>query len=114
MKVEINSQTLELHYSMRIYIIYEQMTDKSINPSDFDKMTNVITLLYATILATLQYNRKPASLDWNDYIDWLDTHNDVIVEFSEWFIQQVEAQKSAEPVKETKKGALPRKKKSIA
>lgn len=110
MKIKIKDQTLDLHYSMRIYIIYEQMTDKSIDPSDFNKMTNVITLLYATILATLQYNRLPASLDWNDFIDWVDEQGDnLIVDFSNWFMTEVNAQKSAEPVKEQKKGVVKKK-----
>lgn len=113
MKVTIKNQTLDLHYSMRIYIIYEQMMDKSIDPADFNKMTNVITLLYATILATLQYKRLPASLDWNDFVDWVDEQGDsLIIDFSNWFISEVNAQKSAEPIKEPKKGTT--KKKSSA
>lgn len=112
MKVTIKEQELDLHYSMRIYIIYESMTDKSISPEDFNKMTNVITLLYATIIATLQYNRLTASLDWNDYIDWLDEQGDkLLVDFTDWFVKEVESQKSAEPIKEPKKGAGKTKKK---
>lgn len=110
MKVKINSQEIELHYSNRIYIIYEQMMDKSIDPSDFNKITNILTLLYATILGTLQYKRLPASLDWNDYMDWVDTQANIIEEFSEWFVKETQAQKSPEPIKENK-DKLPRKKK---
>ncbi len=100
MKVNIKDQELELHYSLRIYIIYENMTDKTIEPEDFYKMTNVITLLYATIVASLQYYRQPASLDWNDYMDWIDNQGGekILLEFSQWFVKESEAQKSMEPI----------------
>ncbi len=111
MKIQINEQELELHYSLRIYIIYENMTDKSIEPDDFFKMTNVITLLYAAIVASLQYYRKPASLDWNDYMDWLDTQggDKILVEFANWFGKESEAQKSMEPILTSENGTKKKK-----
>lgn len=115
MKVSINNKELELRYSMRIYIIYEAMMDKSIEPQDFDKTTNVITLLYATILATMQYNRESEKLSWDDFMDWVDEQGpQILFDFATWFSKTVEAQKSAEPVLEQSKKQKGIKKKSNA
>ena len=89
MKVNIKGKELELHYSMRIYMVYETLTGKSISFSE-TYCSTLISLFYSAILATMQYNRMNLDLDWDSYMDWLDEQKpDILNEFSEWFIQCV-------------------------
>ena len=89
MKVNIKGKELDLHYSMRIYMVYETLTGKSISFGE-TYCSTLISLLYSAILATMQYKRMNLDLDWDSYMDWLDAQKpDILNEFSEWFIQCV-------------------------
>ena len=89
MKVKIKGKTLDLHYSMRIYLIYETITGKSISLGE-SSFSTLVSLLYSAILGTMQYKRMNLDLDWDTYIDWLDTQKpEILNEFSKWFISCV-------------------------
>ena len=89
MKVNIKGKELDLHYSMRIYMVYETLTGKSISFSE-TYCSTLISLLYSAILATMQYKRMNLDLDWDSYMDWLDAQKpDILNEFSEGGIQCV-------------------------
>ena len=89
MEVNIKGKTLDLHYSMRIYLIYETITGNSITLGQSPFNTSV-SLFYSAILATMQYNRMNLDLDWDTYIDWLDTQKpEILNEFSKWFVDCV-------------------------
>ena len=89
MKVNIKGTELDLHYSMRIYLIYETITGNSITLGQSPFNTSV-SLFYSAILATMQYKRMNLDLDWDSYMDWLDEQKpDILNEFSTWFIQCV-------------------------
>lgn len=86
MKVNIKGNTLDLHYSMRIYLIYETITGKSISLGE-SSFSTLVSLLYSAILGTMQYKRMNLDLDWDTYLDWLDTQKpEILNEFSKWFI----------------------------
>lgn len=86
MKVKIKGKTLDLHYSMRIYLIYETITGKSMSLGESPFNTSV-ALLYSAILGTMQYKKMNLDLDWDTYLDWLDTQKpEILNEFSKWFI----------------------------
>ena len=89
MEVNIKGKTLDLHYSMRIYLIYETITGKSISLGE-SSFSTLVSLLYSAILGTMQYKRMNLDLDWDTYLDWLDTQTpDILNEFSKWFISCV-------------------------
>ena len=89
MKVKIKGKTLDLHYSMRIYLIYETITGKSISLGE-SSFSTLVSLLYSAILGTMQYKRMNLDLDWDTYLDWLDMQKpDILNEFSKWFISCV-------------------------
>ena len=89
MKVKIKGKTLDLHYSMRIYLIYETITGKSISLGE-SSFSTLVSLLYSAILGTMQYKRMNLDLDWDTYIDWLDTQKpEILNEFSKWFVDCV-------------------------
>lgn len=86
MKVKIKGKTLDLHYSMRIYLIYETITSKSLSLQE-SSLNTLVSLFYSAILGTMQYKKMNLDLDWDTYIDWLDTQRpDILNEFSKWFI----------------------------
>ena len=89
MKVNIKGKEIELHYSMRIYMVYETLTGKSISFGE-TSYSMLISLFYSAILATMQYKRMNLDLDWDSYMDWLDEQKpDIQNDFSTWFIQCV-------------------------
>lgn len=99
MKVKIKGKELELHYSMRIYLIYETITGKSISLGE-SSFNTIVSLFYSAILGTMQYNRMNLDLDWDTYLDWLDTQKpEILNEFSKWFVNCVNV--NADLTKET-------------
>lgn len=92
MKININNTEIELRYSLRIFIIYENITNKSI---DYNNMTmrNLLDLFYSTIIGTLQREKKDF-ITYETYLDWLDDNNGEkkLEEFSAWFLNAILAQ----------------------
>ncbi len=77
MKVTINDKEIELKYTLRSMLMYENITDKTFNPST---MSDVITFMYCIVVAS----SKDYSLKFDDFIDWLDENPNIINEFGEW------------------------------
>lgn len=111
MKITYNNEEFELHYSMRIYIIYENMMDKTVQPEDFYSYTSIVSLFYAAVVATLQYNKKNIQIEYNEFIDWIDENGGVafVNKFGEWFAKQVNVQMNLVPTQPETKGASKKK-----
>lgn len=77
MKITINEKEIELKYTLRSMLMYENITDKTFNPST---MSDVITFMYCIVVAS----SKDYSLKFDDFIDWLDDNPNIINEFGEW------------------------------
>jgi hypothetical protein len=77
MKVTINDKEIELKYTLRSMLMYENITDKTFNPST---MSDVIPFMYCIVVAS----SKDYSLKFDDFIDWLDENPNIINEFGEW------------------------------
>ena len=77
MKITINDKEIELKYTLRSMLMYENITDKTFNPST---MSDVITFMYCIVVAS----SKDYSLKFDDFIDWLDENPNIINEFGEW------------------------------
>jgi hypothetical protein len=94
MKIKIKDKDLELHYSMRSFVIYEEITGKSLNLEDINSLSAIVNLFYSNVLATMQYNNMNLDLTYNDFWNWIDENNGptLIQEFSEWYMQQLQAQ----------------------
>lgn len=85
MKVEIKNREIELKYSFRAYMIFEQITDHSFtggNLSDF------ITLFYSVLMAS----DRELTTDFDDFVDWLDENPDKLNEFTEWLTMNLKKQ----------------------
>lgn len=107
MKINIKNTDIELTYSMRIYILFENITNQSLNFENLNSYTSLIVLFYSAIVATIQKNKMNLSVSYDEFMDWLDSSNgeQMIKQFSTWFTTQLTnnlALQDAEEVKETK------------
>ena len=93
MKITFREQELELHYGMRIYIIYENIMGKALGFEELQSYTALVSLFYAAVVATLQYNKLDSNVTYDEFINWLDEDSAVrIQEFTNWFVSCVNAQ----------------------
>lgn len=91
MKINIKDIDLELHYSMRMYILYENILGKALNFENASSYTSVIVLFYSAIMASIQSKKLDITLTYDEYMDWLDEQNaqELLAEFSSWFASHV-------------------------
>ena len=93
MKIKFRDNEVELHYSMRIYIIYENIMGKGLGFEQLQSYTAVISLFYAALVASLQYHKMDSNVTYDEFINWLDEDSAPrIKEFTEWFMSHVLAQ----------------------
>lgn len=83
MKVKINDREVELKYSFRSFMIYENITGKSFNPTN---LTDILVFFYSTILGS----DKSAELKFDEFMDLIDMHPELVTEFSEWLTKTSE------------------------
>lgn len=77
MNININDKEITLKYSLRAMMMYENVTNKTLNPLG---ITEVVTFFYCVVLAS----SKDYSLSFEDFMDWLDENPDTLKEFGEW------------------------------
>lgn len=85
MKLTINGKEIELKYTMRSMMLYENITDKSFSPTT---MTDLITFMYCVVVAS----SKDYSLKFDDFIDYIDENTAALNEFSAWIIKTMAVQ----------------------
>ena len=83
MKVIINENEIELKYSFRSFMIYENITGKSFNPTN---LTDILVFFYSTILGS----SRNVELKFDEFMDLIDMHPDLVTEFSEWLTKTSE------------------------
>lgn len=101
MKIKIKEQELELHYSLRIYMFYENIMGHSIDMQTISSYTSLVVLFYSAILATLQYEHKNLDITYDEYMDWLDSQHNILADFASWFIKNVEVSAKVTPIKDS-------------
>lgn len=92
MILKINNEDLELIYSFRSSIYFEQISNHALDFNNFTS-NDLLTLFYCTVIASLQKKKKPIiSLD--DFMDVIDDNggDKCIYEFSKWYIKTMKAQ----------------------
>lgn len=87
MEITINNNTVNLKYSFRALMIYENITNKSFNPKG---ISDVVIFFYSVVVATTKDN----TITFDDFLDWLDEHPTAINDFSLWLTQVFNAQAS--------------------
>lgn len=92
MKLKIGSEELELVYSFRSSIYFEQIAGHNL---DFNKLSanDLITLFYSVFVASLQKAKKPV-ITMIDFMDIVDDNGGekCLVDFSNWYIDIIKAQ----------------------
>ena len=106
MILKINNEDLELVYSFRSSIYFEQITGHSL---DFNNFTanDLLTLFFSVVTASLQKVKKPI-ISMMEFLDVVDENggDKCLLDFSNWYINVMKAQyeiNDAELEKEEKK-----------
>lgn len=93
MTIKIGEREIEMHYSLRMYMLYENIVDKSFNLADLNNYTNILTLFYCAVLSSMQYHKMELDLKSDEFIDWLDTKGSIVLsEFSTWYFENLKLQ----------------------
>lgn len=79
MKIQIKDKDIELKYSFRAMMLYEEITKETFN---LRGMKDLIVYLYSTIIAS----DKDLDLDFEAFMDWLDSNPEVLTQFGEWVV----------------------------
>lgn len=93
MKINIKGKEIELKYSFRSFILYENIQGKSFTPTT---TTEVLVFLYCCILAS----DKELVFTFDEFLDYVDEHPTIIEEFSEFFVAQINKNQSLNPEEE--------------
>lgn len=95
MKINIKDKEIELKYGFKALMIYEQITDKSFNPSG---LTDMLTFFYSCFLAG---GGTELNLGFDGFISYLDENPDKVNEFNQWIlsINQINEQLKEKEVK---------------
>lgn len=87
------NETVELKYSFRSAIYFEQITNKNVDLQNFNS-NDLITLFYSVVIASLQKANKPiiTMLAFMDCIDDYNGGEKCIVEFVNWYVEVMKAE----------------------
>lgn len=77
MTIKIKDKEIELKYSIRSMLMYENITEKTFSPQT---MTDVITFMYCVIVSS----SNDYSLKFDDFIEELDNNPEILKDFGEW------------------------------
>lgn len=85
MNITINNNNIELKYSIRALMMYENLKEETFNPSN---ITNIVTFMYCIIVSSA----KDYSITLDDVLDAIDENNNLLKEFTEWLAKTTENQ----------------------
>ena len=83
MKIVIKGEELELKYSFRALIIYENIMNKSFEGRG---ITEILTFMYCVILGS----QKGLEFTYDEFLDLIDEKPGIIKDFSEWLTGAVQ------------------------
>lgn len=82
MIVKIKDKDIELKFSFRSLMIYENITKKSFNP---ESTSDILIFMFCVLISS----DKDLNLDFGEFLDYVDNNPYIIVDFSEWFTGQM-------------------------
>ena len=91
MKIHIKDTDITLQYTMRTYIIYENLMNESLSIQSMQSYTSLIVLFYAAVIASIQKAKLDVSISYDEFFDFLDTNQGEILirDFSNWFAEHL-------------------------
>lgn len=92
MKLKINGEEIELIYSFRSNMYFEQITGHSVDFSNLNSQ-DLITLFYCNVISSLQKAKKP-TISMVDFLDAIDDNDGekCILDFSQWYVKEIQNQ----------------------
>ena len=107
MKIVIKEQEIELKYSFRSLMVYEQILGKTFQPHG---LTEILTFMYCIIITS----KKDLQFTYDEFLDLIDENPGIIKDFSEWLTGAVQRNASmmSQNVKEEDKRTAKKIKKS--
>lgn len=95
MEILIKDKTITLKKTFRSLIAYESATGKPFAPKT---ITDYILYFYCVVIAS----DTALELSYDEFIDWLDTNENAINDFTTWLTKQSEAESKLSKKKTTK------------
>ena len=86
MTITINDKDIELKYTLRSMMMYENITGKTFAP---EGVSDILTFFYCVVVASA----KNYELKFDDFLDVIDENQDKLNEFSLWLTNVVATQK---------------------
>lgn len=77
MNINYKGKEITLKCGLKAMLMYENVTGGSSTPSN---LTDVITFFYCIVVAS----SKDYSIQFEDFVDWVDENPDTMEEFSKW------------------------------
>ena len=85
MTITINDKDIELKYTLRSMMMYENITGKTFAP---EGVSDILTFVYCVVVASA----KNYELEFDDFLDLIDENQDKLNEFSLWLTNVVATQ----------------------
>lgn len=85
MTITINDKDIELKYTLRSMMMYENITGKTFAP---EGVSDILTFFYCVVVASA----KNYDLKFDDFLDVIDENQDKLNEFSLWLTNVVATQ----------------------
>lgn len=85
MTITINDKDIELKYTLRSMMMYENITGKTFAP---EGVSDILTFFYCVVVASA----KNYELKFDDFLDVIDENQDKLNEFSMWLTNVVATQ----------------------
>lgn len=92
MKVKIGEREIEMHYSLRMYMFYENIVGDSVDYTKVlcNNFTSTLNLFYSAVLSSMQYHKMEIDLKFDEFINWIDTEGKTAIsEFLEWYFENL-------------------------
>lgn len=92
MKITINNKDIELHFSMRILMMFEEIFNRALIGSDLATYNTLVKLFYVGVLSSARYNKIEFDMDFEQFVDYLDEQENAmqeIAKFGVWFADKL-------------------------
>lgn len=93
MILKIKDREVKLKYSMRALILYENIQNKSFQPSS---TTDVLVYMFCVILSS----DKELNLTFDEFLDIVDDNPKIMVDFSTWLTSEINKEDTLSPQEE--------------
>ena len=110
MKITIKGQEIELHYTMRMMVIYENITGESVDFTNMESIKQLTTLFLACIIASAKKAKIDLNITYDDFVDWVDDNGGYVIlnDFALWLAAEMDAKYGLLKKEEEKEADLPK------